>query len=76
MGSSPMMAASTHATDLRLTATLQYSRQCWRKTGQTNSGSMKVQDYGAQTVKNFIKYLHTPKAGSDIVEMARKSAQP
>jgi len=43
---------------------------------ETNSGSMKVQDYGAQTVKNFIKYLHTPKAGSDIVEMARKSAQP
>jgi len=43
---------------------------------ETNSGSMKVQDHDAQTVKDFIKYTHTPKAGSDIVEMARKSAQP
>jgi len=43
---------------------------------ETNKGLMKVQDYDSQTVKNFIKYTHTPKAGSDIVEMARRAAKP
>jgi len=43
---------------------------------ETNQGLMKVSSHGAQTVKNFINYTHAPKAGSNIVEMARHAAPP
>ena len=43
---------------------------------ETKEGLLKVRDHDAQTVKSFIKYTHAQKAGSDIVELARRAVQP
>ena len=43
---------------------------------ETKNGVMEVQDYSAETVRNFLKYMNANEAGSDIVELAKKAAKP
>ena len=43
---------------------------------ETINGVMKVPDFDAQTVKNFIQYIIAKEAGSDILDRLRQTAQP